>query len=95
MFAFLTKFKTEVRAFITDAHTRFDDLENKISVIYANIINKVETKVDEVKTTVEDKVKAAESTIVTNTVDATAAKVIEAVAPAQPATPPAATPPTE
>lgn len=43
MFAFLTKFKTEVRAFITDAATSLHNLESKVEAEFAELKAKVES----------------------------------------------------
>lgn len=93
MFAFLFKFKTEVRDFIETAGTKLGTIEAKVEAEFAELKDKVEalfeakkaeaaTAVDAVKTAAVTEVKTVETAVVDNTVQAVADKVETAIAPA-------------
>lgn len=53
MLAFLTKFKTEVRTFINDAHDKLASIETKLDTEFADLKAKVESKAPEATTVVQ------------------------------------------
>lgn len=79
MFAFLNKFKTEVRDFIADASGKLAGIETKVEQEFTDLKAKIESLFEAKKT----EAVTAETTVVNTAVESVATKVEDAVVPTE------------